>query len=62
MKKDLNGSVNCNSNEAPINNTENNNTAISNESKIVACKTFSNADLWNIQRQRKMIAGRRYSF
>ena len=62
MKKDLNGSATMQSNEGTINNNENMNTTISSDLKIAAGKIFSNAELWNIQRQRKSLTTRRYSF
>jgi len=62
MKKDINGSATMQSNEGTINNNENMNATILSGSKNVAGKIFSNAELWNIQRQRKSSTLRRHSF
>jgi len=62
MKKYTNSSETMQSNEGTISNNEISNATNSNDPKNAAGKIFSNADLWNIQRQRKMLTGRRYSF
>ncbi len=62
MKKYTNSSETMQSNEGTISNNEISNATNSNDPQNAAGKIFSSAELWNIQRQRKMLTGRRYSF